>query len=187
MPDTRVANRYAEAMIEVAAEADAIDAVGADLNAFQALLLDNDGLLRRVLCTPQFSGDERSAVLNELLPKLSMNPLTRNLLRLANDKGRLDIIGQIANAYGKLADERAGRIAVHVTTAEPISDAIAQEIKDAMAKTTGKDVVLHTDVDPALIGGMVARVGGKLYDSSIRTRLEALKRSLVNAAPVGEA
>ena len=187
MPDTRVASRYAEAMIEVAAEADAVDAVGADLSAFNELLDANEGQLRSVLCTPLFSGDERSAVLNDLLPKLGMNPLSCNLLRLANDKGRLDIVGQIASAYSKLADERAGRVAVHVTTAVPITDAIAEEIKSAMAKSTGKDVVLHTDVDPELIGGMVARVGGKLYDSSIRTRLEALKRALVRAGPVGEA
>jgi F-type H+-transporting ATPase subunit delta len=187
MPDSRVANRYAEAMIDVAAEQDAVEAVGHDLRAFTELLQANERQLYGALCTPVFSETERTNVLEALVPKLGVQALSGNFLRLINAKGRMSIFSDIATAYTRLADKRAGRIAVQVTTAEPMSDAIAAEVKAALAKSTGKEIILHADVDPELLGGMVARVGGKLYDSSIRTRLQAMGRALIHAQPVGEA
>ena len=179
MSDITVARRYAGAMIDVAAEQDAVEEVGNNLIAFHDLLQDNDGQLYRALCTPIFSGKERTAVLEALLPKLGMHALTNNFIQLVNAKSRLYAIGDIAKVYSELADERAGRVTVQVTTAEPMSDAIAAEVRQAMAEATGKEVVLQADVDPALIGGMIARVGGKVYDSSIRSRLRDLERALV--------
>jgi len=187
MSDVSVARRYAVAMIEVASNDNAIDQVGADLHGFNALLDAHDGKLRHTLCTPLFSADERTNVLEALLPKLGLHPLSLNFLKLVNGKGRLPAIGEIAVAYGDLADKRAGRVKVRVTTAEPMSPQIEAEVKAAMEKSTGKTVILATDVDPELIGGMVARVGGKVYDSSVRTRLESIKLTLLNAQNPGQA
>lgn len=181
MPDARVARRYADALIEVAADQGAVDPVGADLKSLIALMDQFDGMLRSALCTPVFSADERSAVLGELLPKLSLHPLSANFLRLLSDKGRMDAIDEIAAEYATLADGRAGRVTVRVTTAEPMSAAVEKDVKEALSKATGMQVVLAPKVDPALIGGMVVHVGGKVYDSSIRTRLQGVRRALLSA------
>lgn len=181
MPEMSVARRYADALIDVADEAKAAEAVLADLKGFEGLLDANEGVLRTALCTPVFSRDERSGVLGELLPKLKLNPLTANFLQVLNHKGRLPIISDIIRAYAELADERAGRVSVRVTTASEMSKAIEIQVQEALSKSTGKQVVLVPEVDPALIGGMVVRVGGKVYDSSIRTRLQQVKRSLLEA------
>ncbi len=187
MPEHSVARRYAEALIDVASEAKAADQVGTDLIAFTALLDAGDGQLRHALCTPLFSSAERSAVIDDLLPKLKLHQLTNNFLQLVNTKGRMAVVGDIAEVYGRLADERAGRIKVFVTTAEPMSDAMAAEVKDAMSKTTGKDVIIEASVDASLIGGMIAKVGGKVYDSSIRSRLAQIKQQLIHAQTVAQA
>ena len=185
MPDIAVARRYAQAMIAVAAEANAVDQVGADLDSFTALLDDHGGLLRAALCTPVFTADERSGVLDVLLPRLALHPLSASFLRLVNDKRRMPVINDLRSAYATLANERAGRVEVQVTTAEPLSPQIELEVRQAMAQVTGKEVLLHTEVDASLIGGIVARVGGKVYDSSIRTRLEGMRMALLHAQAPG--
>lgn len=187
MADTTAAKRYAQAMIEVAAEADAIDKIGADLAGFAALMNEHDGLLGDALRSPVFTAEERRSVLDGVLPKLDLHPLSANLLNLTNDKGRLGLVDQIARAYGDLADERAGRLRVIVQTAEPLTKKLEEEIRKALAAATGKQIVLQTEVEPQLIGGMVARVGGKVYDSSIRTRLQQIKGALLSSAPTAQA
>jgi F-type H+-transporting ATPase subunit delta len=187
MSEVSVARRYAVAMIEVAAAEKAVDQVGDDLRNFHDILQANDGQLQNTLCTPLFSADERTAVLQEILPKLGLHKLSVNFVKLVNAKGRLPAMGRIAEMYGDLADEMAGRVKVRVTTAEPMSAQIEAEVRAAMEASTGKSVLLNTDVDPELIGGMVARVGGKVYDSSVRTRLRSIKQTLLNAQSPGQA
>lgn len=187
MPEISVARRYADAMIDVAAEQDVADAVGKDLAGFTALLDEHDGVLRNTLCTPVFSAEERGAVLGELLPKLGINPLSANFLSLLNSKGRLAAIDAITAAYKERADERAGRLTVRVSTAEPMSDAIAKEVQQALSKATGKEVILDASVDADLIGGMVVRVAGRVYDSSIRTRLDDVRNTLLRAQTPADA
>ncbi|MBX2803436.1 MAG: ATP synthase F1 subunit delta [Myxococcales bacterium] len=183
MADSTVARRYAQAMIEVASEADVVDQVGADLTTFSSLLDAEEGMLGDALRSPVFTVEERRGVLDEVLPKLDLHALTANLLRVANDKGRLSLVTQIAHAYGELADERAGRLRVVVQTAEPLSEAMEAEVASALEAQTGKKIVLQKEVDPDLIGGLIARVGGKVYDSSIRTRLEQIKGALLSGTP----
>ena len=173
-----VARRYAQALIEVAAEADAVEQVMADLHGFAQLLDAHDGVLRDALCSPVFTTEEREAVLNELLPKLGLHGLTNNVLRLANEKHRFAVIADIAAAFEALADVRAGRQAATVITAEPMTPQVEAEVRAALEKSTGKTIRLTTQVDPSLIGGMVAKIGGIVYDASLRNRLERLKQDL---------
>jgi F-type H+-transporting ATPase subunit delta len=179
--DDAIARRYATAMIEIAAEANAVEAIGNDLETFANLLQANDHLLGAALASPVFTVEERSAVLDVILPKLGLNPLTANLLRLANDKRRFALVPAMAEAYATLADERAGRARVVVQTAEPLSPQLEAEVRAALESATGKTVVLTAEVHPELIGGMVAHVGGTVYDSSIRTRLEQIKSALLQS------
>jgi F-type H+-transporting ATPase subunit delta len=173
-----VARRYAQALIEVAQEAGAVEQVMKDLHGFAGLLDANDGILGAALGSPVFTSEEREHVLDELLPKLGLHPLTTNLFRLANDKHRFGVIADIAAAFETLADEAAGRQAATVTTAEPMSPQVEAEIRSALEKSTGKTIRLTTKVDPSLIGGVVAKIGGIVYDASIKSRLERLKQDL---------
>jgi len=181
MPVSPVARRYAQALIEVAEEAGAIDQIGADLNGFAQLLDAHEGMLGGALGSPVFTTEERSAVLDGILPKLPMHPLSSNLLRLLNDKRRFPALQDIVVAYGELADARAGRQAVTVTTAEPLTPQVEAEIRQALEASTGKQVRLTTKVDPSLLGGLIAKVGGTVYDSSLRTRLDQIKHALVSS------
>jgi F-type H+-transporting ATPase subunit delta len=178
MADSKVSRRYAAALIELAKGADAVDPVAADLKRFVGLL---HGELERALCTPLFPADERTNVLNALLPRLELHPLAADFLRLLDEKGRFPQVRSIVGAFDELADEAAGRVRVEVATAEPMSPQIEAELRSILERSLGKQVVLTPKVDPQLIGGMVASIGSKVYDSSIRTRLEQIKLSLINA------
>jgi len=175
-----VARRYAQALIEVAEEASVVDQVGDDLASFSELLSAHDGLLGDALASPVFTTEERGAVLDDVLPRLSLHPLAANLLRLVNDKRRFGALAEIVIAYRELADQKAGRQEVVVTTAEPLTPQVEAEVRQALEKTTGKTVRLTSHVDPSLLGGLVAKVGGTVYDSSLRTRLEQIKHALVS-------
>ena len=187
MPENSVAQRYAVAMIEVADELGIIEQVGSDLGGFADLVEAHDGLLKAAFSNPGFSVEERRAVLDDLLPKLEAHGTTANFLRLVNDKGRLGLAEEIAEAFGELADAKAGRIRVTVETAEPMTPQVQAEVQAALARATGKDVILRTQVVPELIAGLVARVDGKVYDSSLRTRLQSLKQALIASPLVAEA
>jgi F-type H+-transporting ATPase subunit delta len=173
-----VARRYAQALIEVAQESGAVEQVSNDLHRFAHLLDAHGGMLGDALRSPVFTTEEREAVLNDLLPRLGLHPLTRNVLRLANDKHRFAVIADIAHAFEALADEAAGRQAATVITAEPMSPQVEAEVRAALERSTGKTIRLTTKVDPSLLGGMVAKIGGVVYDASIKSRLERLKQNL---------
>jgi F-type H+-transporting ATPase subunit delta len=181
MHESNVSKRYATAIIGLAVEQDQVDPIGADLNKFESLLHAHGAMLHKALQNPSLTTEERHGILGALLPRLGLSELATNLLKLMTDKGRLHLAGDVARVYQKMADERAGRTAVHVRTAEPMSPQIEAEVRMALEQATGKTVVLQTSVDRALIGGMVATVGGKVYDSSIRTRLENMARELISA------
>ncbi|MEN0067346.1 MAG: ATP synthase F1 subunit delta [Myxococcota bacterium] len=182
-----VARRYAQAMVEVAAEADLVDQVAEQLTGFEQVLKDHDGALGDALQSPVFTVDERRKVLDAVFPKLDLPTLTQNLIRLLNDNGRMGILGDITEAYRELADERAGRVRVQVTSAEPLTEALEADVKAALEASTGKTVVIESLVDPSLLGGLVARVGSIVYDSSLRTRLQNIKGALLAGAPVAQA
>ena len=98
---------------------------------------------------------------------------------LEHNRGRFGALPELVEIYHQQSDELAGRLRVQVTTADPLSDALENDIKAALEKATGKQVVLDTSIDASLIGGLVARVEGRVYDASVKNRLEALKHRLI--------
>ncbi|MEZ4240798.1 MAG: ATP synthase F1 subunit delta [Myxococcota bacterium] len=176
------ARRYAQALIELAEDAGAIDRVGTDLERVAEALSAHDAQLGDALSSPVFTVEERRKVLDAVLPKLEVHPLVDNVLHLANDKHRMGLVPKIVDAYRAMADERAGRVRVTVQTAEPLTAQLETEVRQALEKLTGRTVVLHTEVDESLIAGLVARVGDKVYDSSLRTRLQQMRQSLLGSA-----
>lgn len=181
MSEANVASRYADALIDVADEAGKIDALAGDLAKVKALFDANENQLGAFIGSPVFTAEERSDVLAQVLPRLDLDPFTVNLVKLMNDNGRLAIFDTLIVRYNALADERSGRVRVKVTTAEALTPTLEAEIKATLEATTGKTVIVEHTIDPSLIGGMIARVGGKVYDSSLRTRLAKLKHALTVA------
>ena len=181
MSDINVARRYADALIELAVESNKIEEFGADLASFAEVMQAHDGMLGQFLSSPVFTTEEREAVLTELFPKLSIDPMIKNLLKVVNGNARFPIFQTLVEQYSLLADEKSGRIRVNVATAEPLTPQLESEIQAALEKATGKKVLIEHHIDPSLIGGMVAKVGSKIYDSSLKTRLERLKNSLIVA------
>lgn len=181
MSDANVAQRYAEALMDVAAESGRIDRVADDLAEVERALLAHDGLLMGALASPVFTAEEREAVLGAVIPRLELEGVTANFLRVLGKNRRFGAFRAMREAFDALADARSGRVRVKVTTASPLTPQLELEIKAALEATTGKVVLVEHAIDPSLIAGMVARIGGTVYDSSLRTRLQQLQHHLVVA------
>ena len=185
MAEIVIARRYAGALMELAREEDAalVDTLNDDLNTAVQVLRLGDNQLLHALCHPGITLAERKGVLNAVLAleKLSLHAFVANILRLMLDKGRFGLVPNMAEAYQELADAHAGRIRALVTTARPLDAALAAEVKAALENSTGKTIIMQTEVDPSLIGGMVAKVDTKVYDASMRSQLHKLKTQLLNA------
>ncbi len=187
MAERSIARRWAEALIALADEDGVVDRVGDDLERFQKAVGQHGALLATALASPVFTVDERRRVLDAILPQLAVHEHAANLLRLANDKGRFGIIADIVAVYSELADERAGRARVTVETAEALSPELEREVRQALEAVTHKQVVLDTVVRPHLIGGLVARVGDTVYDSSVRSQLDRIRHALLQSQIPGQA
>lgn len=172
-----VSIRYARALLELGIEAGKADKIQEELSAFaQAYGQSKD--LQAVLNNPSVELDERKTIVRTLATKYGFQPLTSHFLQLLLDKERVSSLPLIARAYQALADEQAGRVRASVTAARKLSPAQASRMKLMLSKMTGKEVVLETSEDPELLGGVVTRLGGKVYDGSLRRQLEQMKRSV---------
>ena len=178
MADGSLARRYARALILLGQENNALDAVGAGLGTIGAVLDLSDGQLRGVLVNPGVPLAERHAVLGEVLRRLGLHAYVNNFLRLLLDKSRFAVLPEITLAFGEMADELAGRVRATVRTARALDAVTSAQVEGALAQATGRTVVVRYVVEPGLIGGMVAQVGDKVYDSSVRGRLEQLQLAL---------
>ncbi len=175
-----VARRYAKALLELGQESGALDAIATDLDRFGQVLALNDHQLFDVLCHPGLDPSDRAGVLATVLERAQLHPMVANTLKLVLHNGRFELVPEITSQVAELADEAAGRIRATVTTAEPISQALEADVAAVLTASTKKQVVLSTEVDPELIGGLVIRVGGTVYDASLRHRLADIKQKLLN-------
>lgn len=178
MSSGSLSRRYARALIELATEQSAVDAVGSELDAFAALYSGSPEL-QRTLDNPGFSLAERKAALVALLEKLGAGSLTRNFLSLVMDKGRIAHLGSIALAYQELSDEQQGRIRATVRSARALSPEAVARLKTQLESSTGKSVILTEEADRSLIGGMVTQVGNLVFDGSVATALDRIRQRLV--------
>lgn len=166
--------RYAQAVFELAREREELDSWASDLQ--QIARLTEDEALVAWLESPKFPFEDKSRLLADRLGDI--NPLALSLACLLVARGRLGMAGDIAGAYQRLLDSYRGMERAEVTTAIPLDDGDKRRLGERLSDLTGKEIVLETEVDPGLIGGLVVRVGGKLLDGSTRSRLLALKKEL---------
>jgi F-type H+-transporting ATPase subunit delta len=132
-----------------------------------------------VLFNPAYSREQRSSVVEALLKALGpVEPVLANSLRLLVDRSRLAYLPDIARLYRDMADAQAGRLRGHVTSAVPLTAEALQSLAGTLKTLTQRNVVLEARVDPKVLGGVAAQVGSTLYDGTLRTQLEQLRREL---------
>jgi F-type H+-transporting ATPase subunit delta len=171
------ARRYAQAVFEIALEAKELERWQSDLERIVKVV--EDVTFMTLLESPKFHIEDKARLLSERLK--GVNPLALNLVLLLVTRGRLGIIGDIADEYQRLLDSYRGIERAEVTTAVPLDEEDKIKLAQHLSAVVGKKVVLRCEVDPNLIGGVVARVDGKLLDGSTRSKLLALKRELLSA------
>lgn len=172
-----MAGRYATALFELALESNAIDSVTADLNIFSGLLGASTDLARLVR-SPVFSSAAQAQALTAVLDKVGIGGLTARFLLVVAANRRLFAVRDIIRAYMNMVARQKGEVAAQVTVAEPLSDVRFAELRDALHAVTGKDVRVDVKVDPSIIGGLVVKLGSRMVDSSLRTKLNALRHAM---------
>ncbi len=175
-----MAGRYATALFELAREANAVEPVKADLNRFDALIADSADLTRLVR-SPVFSADEQLQALSAVLERAGIGGLAANFLKLAASNRRLFAVRDMIKAFRALVAQHKGEATAAVTVAEPLKDAHVDALRAALKAVTGKDVDLDVNVDPAILGGLVVKLGSRMVDSSLRTKLNAMKHAMKEA------
>jgi F-type H+-transporting ATPase subunit delta len=180
-PDvSTMGGRYASALFELASETNAIDAVQADLERFDALVAESPDLLRLVR-SPVFSADEQLQALSVVLERAAIGGLAAKFLKLVTANRRLFAVRDMVKAFRALVAAHKGEATAEVTVAEPLNDSHAAALRDALKAVSGKDVDLAIKVDPAIIGGLVVKLGSRMVDTSLRTKLNAIRHAMKEA------
>ncbi len=174
-----VARRYAKAMLETVGEQEGdYEAVHAELRGLAAVI-DGHRDLRHLLYSPSVRLDVKGEIMGDLLERVELSAISSTFVKLLLEKGRLRYLGSIAETFGEMANERMGRLKVTVSSATPLTKTNIKKLSTELKKATGKIILMETIVDPALIGGLVVRIGGQVLDGSIRHQLAAMRESLV--------
>ncbi|HRY07579.1 MAG TPA: F0F1 ATP synthase subunit delta [Hyphomicrobiaceae bacterium] len=175
-----VAGRYAAALFDLASDEKKVGDVEADLAKFQSLL-DMSADLTNLVKSPLYSADEQSAAIEKLAAKAGIGPLTVNFLKLLIKNRRLFAISDMIKAYRALMARSRGEVTAEVTSAVALNEEQIEELKQTLKASVGKDVQLATRVDPSLLGGLIVKIGSRMVDSSLRTKLFNLRLSLKEA------
>ena len=175
-----VSGRYATALFELARDEKSIDTVKADLDRFDAMLADSADL-KRLVRSPVFSSDTQVKALSAVLDKAGISGISGNFLKVLTANRRLFAVDQVIRAFRALVAKFKGEATADVTVAEALSDKNLDVLKTALKSVTGKDVSLNVNVDPSIIGGLVVKLGSRMVDSSLRTKLNSIKHAMKEA------
>jgi len=175
-----VAGRYATALFELAREGDAVEAVKADLQRFDALVTESPDLARLVR-SPVFSAEEQLHALSAVLERAGIGGLTAQFLKLVTTNRRLFAVRDMVKGYRELVAQHKGEATAEITVAEMLKNDHVAALKSALKGVSGKDVDLDVKIDPAIIGGLVVRLGSRMVDTSLRTKLNAIKHAMKEA------
>jgi F-type H+-transporting ATPase subunit delta len=175
---SRIVKRYTRALFELAQEAGSREEVGQDLSAFDGFLAGDEDL-REALLSPVLTRDVKAQVLDAVLDATGPNPYVANFLRVLLEARKLSLLSQMVAAFRDLADEAAGRVQGTVAASMPLEEADVKALSEALSRTLRKEVRLGSELDPALCGGVVARVGNLVFDGSVRTQLQRMRETLI--------
>jgi F-type H+-transporting ATPase subunit delta len=169
-----VAGRYATALFDLASEKGATEDVAKSLAAFQDMITESVELARLVK-SPVFSVDEQQKALNAIFAKTKMSGIATNFIQLVAAKRRLFVLSDMIEAYRRLNDQAKGIVAAEVTVAAPLRPEHASALRQALASASGgKSVNLNVKTDPSIIDGVIVKIGSRMVDASVRTKLNAI-------------
>jgi F-type H+-transporting ATPase subunit delta len=175
-----VSGRYATALFELARDEKSVDAILADLNQFDALLSDSADL-KRLVRSPVFSAEVQMKALDAVMDKAGISGTSAKFLRVLTANRRLFAVSDVIRAFRVLVANFKGEVTAEVTVAEQLNDKNLDALKAALKTVTGKDVALNVKVDPSIIGGLVVKLGSRMVDSSLRTKLNSIKHAMKEA------
>ena len=169
-----MAGRYAAALFELAKEQGQLAQVETDLKTFQAML-DESQDLRRLVRSPVITADEQAKALSALLGKAGISALSTNFFRLIARNRRLFAVADMLKDFRTLLAAERGEVSADIASAHPLTPDQMTALKDALRAQIGKDVQVNTRVDPNLLGGLIVKLGSRMIDSSLRTKLDNLR------------
>jgi F-type H+-transporting ATPase subunit delta len=172
-----MAGRYATALFELALEEHAIDTVKSDLDRFNALVAESPDL-QRLVRSPVFTAEEQTKALTAVLEKAGVGGLAARFLQVVSANRRLFAAQDMIRAFRTLVAHHKGETSATVIVAEQPSEAHLAAIKDALKSVTKKDVQIDVQVDPSIIGGLIVKLGSRMIDTSLRTKLNAIKHAM---------
>lgn len=178
MAESPAAKRYAQALFELGVEHDQLEPMGDALDQMATLYRDSRQL-RNVLTNPAVDLAERREVVDAIADEAGWPQLFRNFVMLLIDRDRTGHIEAMADEYARRTDEHLGRARATVTSATELSDDQLQSLRQRLGELTGKQVIVSTEVDESLIGGVIARVGSTIYDGSVRNHLQRMRNAIL--------
>jgi F-type H+-transporting ATPase subunit delta len=172
-----MAGRYASALFDLATEAGQVDQVQADLARFKALLDGSDDLSRLVK-SPVFSADDQARAIAAILDKAGIAGLAANLVKVVASNRRLFAVESIIRGFNALVARARGEVTAEVTVAEDLSAANSKTLSAALKDVLGKEPRIEVKVDPAILGGLIVKVGSRMIDTSLRTKLNSIRTAM---------
>jgi F-type H+-transporting ATPase subunit delta len=179
MIEGKLSRRYAAALFQLASENRAAEEIGAELDRFYMVYVSTP--LRTVLVNPAFDIQSRKNIAVQAAQQLQLSPLTIRFLSLLIDRARLAHLNSIIPFYHRLEDEARGRVKAKVIAASSLGPDTVQQLRAAVQKISGKEVLLTEETEPALLGGVVLHLEGTIYDGSVRTQLEKIRKQIEQA------
>ena len=178
MASDAVARRYAHALFEIGQEHGKLKGLRDELDSIAAAFGGSDEF-RRLLLHPGIETDERRSAIRTLAESWGLDEMLVNFVFLLLDNERVRKLPAIAEVYRGLVDEEAGHVRATVTSAVELDGGEKRALKDVIGEMTGKEVILTTEIDESIIGGAITRIGGVVYDGSVRNQLENLKENIL--------
>mgnify|MGYP003652682970 CR=1 FL=1 len=173
---TGIAHRYATAIFDLSKEDDNIGGIESDLDALQDALSNEE--FRDLIHSPIYTRSEQTGAIEALAAKMGLSQTMANTLSLMAQKRRLFVLPQLVTALRGLIAEDKGEIVAEVTSAKPLTKAQSEKLASSLKESSGKTVTLNTTVDESLIGGLVVKLGSKMIDTSIRSKLNSLQNAM---------
>lgn len=173
--------RYANTLFELADEHGALDPVGDDLASLRTMIR-NAPDLARVLTSPVIGRDEQSAAIDAVMERAGIGDLTRRFVNVVARNRRLFALTGMIEVYRALLAARRGEIAAEVVSARPLSDTQRAALEQALMRSVGGNVSFDVRIDPAILGGLIVKIGSRMVDSSLKTKLDKLQISMKGAA-----
>ncbi len=177
---SNVGGRYAQALFDLATDQNQVSAVEADLKSLKTALAESADL-RVLIGSPAFKADDKAKGLAAIAAKAQFNVTTQKFLGLLAANGRAAALASVITGYETLAAKARGAVSAQVTTATPLTAAQSKGVAAALRQALGKDPEIETRVDPAILGGIKVQVGSRLFDASLRSKLDSLKFALKRA------